>query len=440
MAVEDAYGAEQWRECEAGAGDEVAFRTERITRSTCHAVAEYAFREATKLGARVYGGPKWTVSPIYEGMLKEEMDAAAARHPEIDYRPVLIDATYAGLLSGATDAPLVIPALNRDGDCLSDLILPMFGSIAGAESILMAFGPDYETTVAMAEAPHGTAPALLGKDLANPLAMILACGATPPTAAGRPASARRARFTRGRWKRSPPASRRPTSPATPARPSSPTPSWTACGPSSMPGPRSGPDLCSTLDRCCLDLSRRPTAAVSTPEAPDPPPACAGQRGRQNATPRIVIQHTPALGSAEAANAAQSRPFCKISVTLRGQRRPSAACRSRALTGFAGLRADCRATLWRRRWAPKDRSGLSVRAPPYLYEHMFLSPARRLRALLNLADDFLGDPEPALAPPHPHRRPVQITYRRRPGSVLAAPAHCLSPVRSSSGSSRRVTVR
>jgi isocitrate/isopropylmalate dehydrogenase len=90
---------------------------------------------------------------------------------------VLIDATYAGLLSGATDAPLVIPALNRDGDCLSDLVLPMFGSIAGAESVLLAFDDDYDTKVAMAEAPHGTAPALLGKDVANPLAMLLACGA-----------------------------------------------------------------------------------------------------------------------------------------------------------------------------------------------------------------------------------------------------------------------
>jgi isocitrate/isopropylmalate dehydrogenase len=177
MAVDDAYGAEQWREGEPGSEDERAFRTERITRSTCRAVAEYAFRTALNMGARVYGGPKWTVSPVYEGMLKEEMDAAAGRHPDVEYRPVLIDATYAGLLSGATDAPLVIPALNRDGDCLSDLVLPMFGSIAGAESVLMAFGEDYEPTVAMAEAPHGTAPALRGKDLANPLAMILACGA-----------------------------------------------------------------------------------------------------------------------------------------------------------------------------------------------------------------------------------------------------------------------
>ena len=37
--------------------------------------------------ARVYGGPKWTVSPVYEGMLKEEMDAAAERHPDVAYQP-----------------------------------------------------------------------------------------------------------------------------------------------------------------------------------------------------------------------------------------------------------------------------------------------------------------------------------------------------------------
>jgi isocitrate dehydrogenase (NAD+) len=185
MAVEDAYGAEESREGEPGAAGEVALRTERVTRSTCRAVAEYAFRAAGAMDARVYGGPKWTVSPVYEGMLKEELDAAAARHPEIEYRPVLIDATYAGLLSGATDRTLVIPALNRDGDCLSDLVLPMFGSIAGAESVLLAFDENYDTTCAMAEAPHGTAPALHGKDLANPLAMILACGAVMHHAADR---------------------------------------------------------------------------------------------------------------------------------------------------------------------------------------------------------------------------------------------------------------
>jgi isocitrate/isopropylmalate dehydrogenase len=177
MAIEDAYGAKQWREGSEGAPDEVAYRTEKVTRSTCRAVAEYAFRTAERMDARVYGGPKWTVSPVYEGMLKEEMDAAAERHPDVTYQPVLIDATYAGLLTGATETPLVIPALNRDGDCLSDMVLPMFGSIAGAESVLLAFDDEYGVDVAMAEAPHGTAPSLMGKDLANPMAMLLACGA-----------------------------------------------------------------------------------------------------------------------------------------------------------------------------------------------------------------------------------------------------------------------
>jgi 3-isopropylmalate dehydrogenase len=177
MAIEDAYGAKQWREGTEGAPDEVAYRTEKVTRSTCRAVAEYAFHTAERMNAKVYGGPKWTVSPVYEGMLKEEMDAAAERHPDIEYQPVLIDATYAGLLTGATETPLVIPALNRDGDCLSDMVLPMFGSIAGAESVLLAFDDDYAVDVAMAEAPHGTAPSLMGKDLANPMAMLLACGA-----------------------------------------------------------------------------------------------------------------------------------------------------------------------------------------------------------------------------------------------------------------------
>ena len=175
MAVGDAYGAKEWRE---GDGDsEVAFRTERIERGVCRAVAEFAFREAERTGAKVFGGPKYTVSPTYEGMLKEEMDAAAERHPLVAYEPQLIDATFA-LLIASTGDPMVIPALNRDGDILSDLVLPLFGSIAGSESMLVAFeGDDLEPTALMAEAAHGTAPALEGKNVANPMAMILAAAA-----------------------------------------------------------------------------------------------------------------------------------------------------------------------------------------------------------------------------------------------------------------------
>ena len=175
MAIEDAYGAEESRRPENG--DEIAQRTEVIHRSNCRAVAEYAFRTAQQIDGRVYGGPKWTVSPVYEGMLKEEMDAAAERHPGVAYEPLLIDAAYAGLLTGRVDAPLVIPSLNRDGDLLSDLVLPLYGSIAGAESVLLALDDELRVRVAMSEAPHGTAPALEGKDIANPMGMILAAAA-----------------------------------------------------------------------------------------------------------------------------------------------------------------------------------------------------------------------------------------------------------------------
>src|SRR5690242_12484699 len=171
MAVDDAYGAREWRE--GHDFDEWAFRTEKISRRTCRIVADYAFRHARRIEAKVFGGPKFTVSPVYEGMFKEELDAAAQRNPDVRYEPQLIDATYALLLATSGEA-LVIPALNRDGDTLSDLVMQMFGTIAGAESVLLAFDDSGAIKVAMTEAPHGTAPALQGKNVANPMAMIMA--------------------------------------------------------------------------------------------------------------------------------------------------------------------------------------------------------------------------------------------------------------------------
>ena len=171
MAVDDAYGAKEWREGEGL--DEWAYRTEKVSRRTCRYVAEYAFRHARRMGAKVFGGPKFTVSAVYEGIFKEEMDRAAAANADVRYEPHLIDATYA-LLLATTGEALVIPAMNRDGDNLSDLVMQMFGSIAGAESVLLAFDHESAVDVAMSEAPHGTAPSLEGKNVANPMAMMMA--------------------------------------------------------------------------------------------------------------------------------------------------------------------------------------------------------------------------------------------------------------------------
>ena len=69
MAVDGAYGAKEWREGEGL--DEIAYRTEHITRRTCRIVAEFAFQHAERTAAKVFGGPKFTVSPVYEGMFKK---------------------------------------------------------------------------------------------------------------------------------------------------------------------------------------------------------------------------------------------------------------------------------------------------------------------------------------------------------------------------------
>jgi isocitrate/isopropylmalate dehydrogenase len=155
-------------------------------------VAEFSFQLAERTGARVFGGPKYTVSPVYEGLFKEELDAAAKRHPHVRYEPQLIDATLALLLASAGEG-LVLPTLNRDGDLISDLVLQMFGTIAGSESLVLAFDPSgMQVKVAMAEAPHGTAPGLQGKNVANPMAMILA-GAALLTYFGAPEADRASR-------------------------------------------------------------------------------------------------------------------------------------------------------------------------------------------------------------------------------------------------------
>ena len=77
MAVDDAYGADERRAGEPGSADELAYRTERIARSTCRAVAEYAFAPpsaATPACTAVPSGPsppstrecsrkRWTAPP-----------------------------------------------------------------------------------------------------------------------------------------------------------------------------------------------------------------------------------------------------------------------------------------------------------------------------------------------------------------------------------------
>ena len=171
MAVDDAYGAKEWRE--GHDLDEWAYRTEKISRRTCRIVAEYAFTHAKRIEAKVFGGPKFTVSPVYEGMFKEELDAAAKRHPSGPLRPAADRrdlCTPGGHHRGVAGHPRPQPRRRhavrpRDPDVRHH----RRGRVDAA-----GVRRPGAVKVAMTEAPHGTAPSLQGKNVANPMAMILA--------------------------------------------------------------------------------------------------------------------------------------------------------------------------------------------------------------------------------------------------------------------------
>ena len=179
MAVGDAYGAEEWREGEGDGRNGIPHGT--IDRKTCRAVAEYAFQHAKKMNAKVFGGPKYTgQSRLRRDVQGRDGPAASKRYPEVSLR-------------AAADRRHLRPAPNNHGRSAghpgaqprrrlssATWCCSSFGSIAGAESMLLSFDDEFNPQVVMAEAPHGTARRLFGKNIANPMAMIFSAAATPP--------------------------------------------------------------------------------------------------------------------------------------------------------------------------------------------------------------------------------------------------------------------
>ena len=66
---------------------------------------------------------------------------------------------------------------NADLRCLFQASITLSNGAHVRESVLLALDDELSPTTAMAEAPHGTAPSLEGKNVANPMAMLLACAA-----------------------------------------------------------------------------------------------------------------------------------------------------------------------------------------------------------------------------------------------------------------------
>ena len=155
----------------AGSGEfmptpDVALAVGVFTRPAIERIAHEAFRLARARRAHVTIAHKANVLAMTTGLFKRVCEEVGAQYPDVRIDDEHIDA-LAALLVRRGHSFDVIVAENMFGDILSDLAGELAGSIGAAPS-LNASG-----TQAMAQAVHGAAPDIAGKDVANPTAMML---------------------------------------------------------------------------------------------------------------------------------------------------------------------------------------------------------------------------------------------------------------------------
>lgn len=137
-----------------------------FTRRACERIARSAFELAMTRNKKVSIVHKANVLKLTHGLFLESCRKISDEFPEVAVNDFHMDA-MAALLVRQPEEFDVIVTTNMFGDILSDLGAELAGSL-GLGASLNA-GEDY----AMAQAAHGSAPDLAGKNKANPCGLIL---------------------------------------------------------------------------------------------------------------------------------------------------------------------------------------------------------------------------------------------------------------------------
>lgn len=155
----------------AGTGEfmptpDVAIAMGIITRQACERIARSAFELAQRRSKKLTIVHKANVLKLTTGLFRDVCREVANDYPDVSVDDFHIDAMTVHLVRGA-DRFDVLVTENMFGDILSDLAGEIAGSLGIAPSV------NSSDTHAMAQAAHGSAPDIAGRDLANPIAMIL---------------------------------------------------------------------------------------------------------------------------------------------------------------------------------------------------------------------------------------------------------------------------
>ena len=158
------------RNMTAGSGEfmpttDTALALRKITRKASLRIAETAFKLANERKQKVTAVHKANVLRTSDGLFLDCVREVASRYPTTTYEETLVDATAALLVRDAGQFDVIVTT-NMFGDILSDLASELAGSIGTAASL------NASEDHAIAQAQHGSAPMLAGKDIANPSSLI----------------------------------------------------------------------------------------------------------------------------------------------------------------------------------------------------------------------------------------------------------------------------
>lgn len=148
---------------------DMALAIRKITAQACQRIARSAFELAMGRGRHVTAVHKANVLRVSDGLFLREVRAVAAQFPDVAYDEQLVDSMTAMLVRDAARFDVVVTT-NMYGDILSDEAAELSGSLGLAGSINA--GENH----CMAQAQHGSAPDIAGKDQANPASLILSAG------------------------------------------------------------------------------------------------------------------------------------------------------------------------------------------------------------------------------------------------------------------------
>jgi isocitrate/isopropylmalate dehydrogenase len=144
---------------------DLALAVRKITRQGSTRIADAAFKLAMQRRKKVTAVHKANVLRVSDGLFLESVRAVAARYPQVAYDERLIDAMAALLVRDASQFDVVVTT-NMYGDILSDEASEIAGSLGLAASL------NAGANHAVAQAQHGSAPDLAGKNVANPASLI----------------------------------------------------------------------------------------------------------------------------------------------------------------------------------------------------------------------------------------------------------------------------